>query len=154
MELKKIGAGRKSLPPINILFILYIDVSYSGAPEGIRTPNPRFRRPMLCPLSYRRATVLNIIAGAPFRIVGVPYTSAIITGTDLHESTEPGAYDMTQPDKPETPNAEDKYAPLMEQIRKFSESISESDLEKIPTDLSENLDYYLYGTPKKSNDES
>ena len=59
---------------------------------------------------------------------------------------------MTQPDKPETPDAEDKYAPLMEQIRKFSESISESDLEKIPTDLSENLDYYLYGTPKKSKD--
>ena len=26
----------------------------SGAPEGIRTPNPRLRRPMLYPLSYRR----------------------------------------------------------------------------------------------------
>ena len=26
----------------------------SGAPGGIRTPDPRFRRPMLYPLSYRR----------------------------------------------------------------------------------------------------
>ena len=25
-----------------------------GAPRGIRTHDPRFRRPMLCPLSYRR----------------------------------------------------------------------------------------------------
>jgi hypothetical protein len=26
----------------------------NGAPRGIRTHDPRFRRPMLCPLSYRR----------------------------------------------------------------------------------------------------
>lgn len=57
---------------------------------------------------------------------------------------------MTQPAKTETHDGEDKYAPLMAKIRKFSESIPESELEKIPTDLSENLDYYLYGTPKKS----
>ena len=28
--------------------------SKSGAPRGIRTHDTRFRRPMLCPLSYRR----------------------------------------------------------------------------------------------------
>ncbi len=28
--------------------------SKTGAPRGIRTHDPRFRRPMLCPLSYRR----------------------------------------------------------------------------------------------------
>ncbi len=60
---------------------------------------------------------------------------------------------MTQTAKPKTDDAEDKYAPLMEKIRKLSESIPESELEKIPTDLSENLDYYLYGTPKKSEDQ-
>ena len=62
---------------------------------------------------------------------------------------------MTQAAKSETPDHQDegKYAPLMRKIRKFSESIPESELEKIPTDLSENLDYYLYGTPKKSKDE-
>ena len=57
---------------------------------------------------------------------------------------------MTQSDKTKAHDADDKYAPLMEKIRKFSESIPESELEKIPMDLSENLDYYLYGTPKKS----
>ncbi len=59
---------------------------------------------------------------------------------------------MTQTAKTETPDADDKYAPLMEKIRKFSESIPESELENLPTDLSINLDYYLYGAPKKSED--
>lgn len=59
---------------------------------------------------------------------------------------------MTQSAKSKSPDVDDKYAPLMEKIRKFSESIPESELEKIPTDLSENLDYYIYGTPKKSED--
>ena len=49
-------------------------------------------------------------------------------------------------------NSNDKYAPLMEKIRKFSETIPERELEKIPTDLSENLDHYIYGAPKKSED--
>ena len=31
-----------------------------------------------------------------------------------------------------------------------SKSIPEEDREKFPPDFSENLDYYLYGTPKKS----
>ena len=60
---------------------------------------------------------------------------------------------MTQTAKTETTDAGDKFAPLMEEIRKISESVPESELEKIPTDLSENLDYYLYGTPKKSEDQ-
>ena len=60
---------------------------------------------------------------------------------------------MTQNAKAKTHDSDDKYAPLMEKIRKLSESISESELEKIPTDLSENLDYYIYGAPKKSEDE-
>ena len=57
---------------------------------------------------------------------------------------------MTQSAKSKTQDSDDKYAPLMEKIRKFSESIPESELKKIPTDLSENLDYYIYGAPKKS----
>ena len=32
----------------------YSERLVSGAPRGIRTHDPRFRRPMLCPLSYRR----------------------------------------------------------------------------------------------------
>ena len=59
---------------------------------------------------------------------------------------------MTQTDESKTHNADDKYAPLMEKIRKFSESIPESELESIPTDLAENLDHYIYGVPKKSED--
>ncbi len=57
---------------------------------------------------------------------------------------------MTQTDESKTHNADDKYAPLMERIRKFSESIPESELESIPTDLAENHDHYIYGVPKKS----
>lgn len=57
---------------------------------------------------------------------------------------------MTQPVKTQTHDSEDKYAPLMEKIRKLSESIPESALESVPTDLSENLDHYIYGVPKKS----
>ena len=49
-------------------------------------------------------------------------------------------------------DSNDKYAPLMEKIREFSETIPERELEKIPTDLSENLDHYIYGAPKKSED--
>lgn len=30
-----------------------------GTPGGIRTPDPRFRRPMLYPLSYRRSIALG-----------------------------------------------------------------------------------------------
>ena len=60
---------------------------------------------------------------------------------------------MTQPAKTKQHDAEDKYAPLMEKIRKFSESIPESELENIPTDLAENHDYYIYGFPKKSERE-
>ena len=59
---------------------------------------------------------------------------------------------MTQPAKTKKHDADVKYAPLMEKIRKFSESIPESELEKLPTDLAENLDYYIYGAPKKSED--
>jgi hypothetical protein len=33
-----------------------------SAPRGIRTHDPRFRRPMLCPLSYRRPDSNSIIA--------------------------------------------------------------------------------------------
>ena len=57
---------------------------------------------------------------------------------------------MTQTDESKTLNTDDKYAPLMEKIRKFSESIPESEFESIPTDLAENLDHYIYGVPKKS----
>ena len=61
---------------------------------------------------------------------------------------------MTQTDESKTHNADDKYAPLMEKIRKFSESIPESELESIPTDLAENHDHYIYGVPKKSGDKN
>ena len=54
---------------------------------------------------------------------------------------------MTQTDESKTLNTDDKYAPLMEKIRKFSESIPESELESIPTDLAENHDHYIYGVP-------
>ena len=59
---------------------------------------------------------------------------------------------MTQTSKNKTHDAEDKYAPLMEKIRKFSESIPESALESVPTDLAENHDHYIYDLPKKSED--
>src|SRR5579871_4506903 len=38
--------------------------SGSGPLGGIRTPDPRFRRPMLYPLSYERLKAMNCTAGA------------------------------------------------------------------------------------------
>ena len=45
------------------------------APEGIRTPDPRFRRPMLFPLSYGRLFDLQAVSetkanGLKFQFVG------------------------------------------------------------------------------------
>ena len=60
---------------------------------------------------------------------------------------------MTQSAKTKKYDADDRYAPLMEKIRKFSESIPESALENVPTDLAENHDHYIYGVPKKSESE-
>ena len=60
---------------------------------------------------------------------------------------------MTQPAKTKKHDADDKYAPLFEKIRKLSESIPESALENVPTDLAENHDHYIYGVPKKSESE-
>jgi len=60
---------------------------------------------------------------------------------------------MKQTDETRWHNADDRYAPLMEKIRKISESIPDSALESIPTDLAENLDHYIYGVPKKSERE-
>ncbi len=39
---------------------------------------------------------------------------------------------------------------LFEKIEERVSRLSEETLEKLPTDGAENLDYYLYGSPKKS----
>ena len=44
--------------PVMITPLSVILASKSGTPRGIRTHDPRFRRPMLCPLSYRRTSQL------------------------------------------------------------------------------------------------
>ena len=41
---------------LSLLVIEPLSYLRSGTPGGIRTPDPRFRRPMLYPLSYGRAT--------------------------------------------------------------------------------------------------
>ena len=43
-------------PPIRLPVSGSFLASKSGAPRGIRTHDPRFRRPMLYPLSYRRTS--------------------------------------------------------------------------------------------------
>src|SRR5437867_4412826 len=44
----------------------------TGAPGGIRTPDPRLRRPPLCPLSYRRGlqAILDAQTDPPVPLVG------------------------------------------------------------------------------------
>ena len=42
----------------------------------------------------------------------------------------------------------------MKKIQQYSKTIPECDLENIPTDLSENLDHYIYGAPKKTGNEN
>jgi putative addiction module CopG family antidote len=41
-------------------------------------------------------------------------------------------------------------APLWERISAIGSSVPEEDWAKVPSDLSLNLDHYLYGAPKKS----
>ena len=52
-----------------------------------------------------------------------------------------------------TRESKEKEVPLMEKIHRYSEAIPECELAKIPSDLSENLDHYIYGAPRKSEDE-
>ena len=56
---------------------------------------------------------------------------------------------MTQPNPPDN-KAKPKNLPIVDRILKRAESIPKEELSKFPPDFTENLDHYLYGSPKKS----
>ena len=51
----------------NCLPVIDIDEKCNTS-GGSRTPNPRFRRPMLYPIELRTPVVLGLIAEPPFRV--------------------------------------------------------------------------------------
>ncbi len=59
--------------------------------------------------------------------------------------------DLTKgPTKPSVQNGD---WPLVDKILRISESIPEEEFTMFPPDFTENLDHYLYGSPKKSKSE-
>ena len=54
-----------------------------------------------------------------------------------------------RPPKPPDP---DDDRPFMEKWIEFGKSIPEEELAKFPTDFAENMDHYLYGSPKRSEE--
>src|SRR5438045_964163 len=47
------------------------------------------------------------------------------------------------------PSLETSTKPILEEILELMKEVPEAEFEKPPRDGSENLDHYLYGTPKK-----
>ncbi len=54
---------------------------------------------------------------------------------------------------PPEPTTQNGDWPLVDKILRISESIPEEEFAVFPPDFTENLDHYLYGSPKKSNSE-
>jgi len=46
--------------------------------------------------------------------------------------------------------ADDESIPIWEAIAQISKSVPEEEWAKLPTDLSVNIDHYLYGAPKRT----
>lgn len=60
---------------------------------------------------------------------------------------------MATPDKPAKPGRPEPSrskvkAPLWEQLVELGRSIPKEEWDRLPPDFSENLDHYVYGTPK------
>jgi hypothetical protein len=53
------------------------------------------------------------------------------------------------PEPPSAPEIETTITPIWEVITELMQDIPEEELQRLPPDLSENLDHYLYGTPKR-----
>ena len=54
--------------------------------------------------------------------------------------------------RPLTPADPDDDRPFIEKWIEFGKSIPEEELAKFPTDFAENMDHYLYGSPKRSEE--
>lgn len=76
-------------------------------------------------------------------IEGMPDTEAegLLHDLQTHVKSNPEDNENTSP----TNNLSGFFAFVDQLVRE----IPEEDLQKLPTDLSENLDHYLYGSPKK-----
>jgi hypothetical protein len=46
-------------------------------------------------------------------------------------------------------NEQAETVPLWQQLIELSEEVPAEEWDKVPTDLAENLDHYLYGSPKR-----
>lgn len=54
---------------------------------------------------------------------------------------------ISEPENSET-NQSSKNGSLLEFLDNFSSTIPQEEWEKLPSDLSKNIDHYLYGSPK------
>lgn len=53
------------------------------------------------------------------------------------------------PDRPASSGGEANPRPIWQVAAETMQGVPEDELERLPVDLSENLDHYLYGAPKK-----
>jgi hypothetical protein len=53
------------------------------------------------------------------------------------------------PDRPTPSGGEANPRPIWQVAAEIMQGVPEDELERLPVDLSENLDHYLYGAPKK-----